>query len=81
MKAAKELATSLGKAFCGPRLKLLFCVLTFNMIEHIGSWWEVARVTEVKRGTRGFPVEESKTKWNLGTLFSEGPTKSFLLSL
>lgn len=51
------------------------------MIEHIGSWWEVVRVTEVKRGTRGFPVEESKTKWNLGTLFSEGPTKSFLLSL
>ena len=65
MKAAKELAT-----FCGLGLKLLFCMLTFNMTEHIGTWEEVVRVAGVKGGTRGFPVEESKRKCNLGTLFS-----------
>lgn len=70
MKTAKELATSLGKGFCGPRLRLLFCMLTFNMMEHISSWEEVVRVAEVKGGTKGFTVEESKRKCNLGTLFS-----------
>lgn len=65
LKAAKELAT-----FCGPGLKLLFYVLTFNMIEHINSWDEVVRVAGVKGGTKGFPVEESRRKCILGTLFS-----------
>lgn len=40
------------------------------MTEYICSWEEVARVVAVKRGTKGFIMEESKRKCDLGTVFS-----------